>query len=305
MKRFPTLITMNLKLHNSSCEKRSPTRIRSSRGFTLIELLVVIAIIAILAALLLPALAKAKERAKRTQCINNIKQLYLGCTMYAGDNDDFFPTWGGNPAPYNARTKNNVWLPSYVRWIVFGGTVGRQVPKSNSALNALGGNFENLGYLFSAGYVGDGKIFFCPSYPDTSQLGAYYYSSGANPPGPIIQIVRSANGNVGVRSSYTFNPVVYTSAASGGPVDLRIFQKTSHVTSRRAFIMDYLDVGMDDSENCAHIRSKGWNIGFNDGSAGFSKPPPATYNAILGMPSSITMSAINQNYLPALEQSAR
>jgi len=162
MQTRPTKKEENMKLTNKT--RRT--------GFTLIELLVVIAIIAILAAMLLPALGRAKDKAKAITCTSNNKQIGLAMMMYVGDNSDYLP------------------------------------PLNDGRFSKLGPNwwFEILdqgGYLTSSKVKGN--VWRCPAVKDTdiSPGTVSYYDSPCEGYGPLEDQQVSANGIV--RYAYAEN----------------------------------------------------------------------------------------------------
>lgn len=113
---------------------------RTQRGFTLIELLVVIAIIAILSAILFPAFARARENARRTSCLSNLKQIGLGVMQYTQDYDEKYPMAYISPAASISPIGKAPWIagaPGYWVWqeIIYPYTKSEQIYVCPSSIN--------------------------------------------------------------------------------------------------------------------------------------------------------------------------
>ena len=171
----------------SSCPSRFPAK--PGAGFTLIELLVVIAIIAILAAMLLPALSAAKEKANRIACMNSLKQMGIALQMYAGENNSTYPTLKWSPT-------GSVWYPYEMA----------RFTAANDASLDMG--WEDLGLLYATKLLSSPKIFYCSSNKkdEKNDFNFDHYQNSIHqwPFGGFD--VAGANNPGYVRSGYSYFP---------------------------------------------------------------------------------------------------
>ena len=210
---------------------------KRNRAFTLIELLVVVVIIAVLAGLLLPALRAAREKGKRSACVNNLRQFVAGLQMYSGDNRDWFP-----PATPTVGSDG-----IYVVW-----------------RDASGNDYLGPGVLVRNKYGVTGKTLYCPSwtykrYAYNNEIYGWPYDD--DPYNPALPYICA---NYNYRST-----IEYVGAGTGRPV------RTNKDTGNVALMAD--GFAQAEGNNVAKYNHKnGFNVAFLDGHIGW-KTDDANY----------------------------